>query len=56
MSDEPRTGGEPQRFGRCTDCGEVYTVQETGKNSYRPIGMAKECTCGNTEFAPFPEE
>jgi len=56
MSDGPENGGEPEQFGQCTQCGEVYTVQEVTSETFRPIGTAKECTCGNTEFDPVPEE
>ena len=46
----PSTGGEPQTFGRCTECETVYLVQLTDDGGARPIGTDGSCACGNDEF------
>lgn len=55
MSEGPQTGGEPQTFGRCADCGEVYPVQRT-ENGLRPVGTGGACTCGCDDFESFGDE
>lgn len=47
---EPKNGGEPTLFARCTDCGEIYPAQEAENEDYRPVGTDGSCKCGNEEF------
>lgn len=52
VSDEtPSHGGQPQKVGRCTECGEIYPAQVTSNNQLRPVGRKDgTCLCGNAEF------
>lgn len=50
------TGGEPQTVARCTNCGNVYPVQETSNGTLRPVGTGGACECGNTEFEVATDE
>lgn len=53
----PDQGGEPQRFGECVACGEIYPTQTTDEDGLRPIGLKEgSCPCGNAEFRPATEE
>ncbi|SDQ42798.1 hypothetical protein [Halopelagius longus] len=54
MTEEPRTGGEPETFGRCVECGEVYPVQESD-DGLRPVGTGGSCACGCEAFEPIAE-
>lgn len=49
--EEPESGGEPQTFGRCTECGTVYPAQIAPGGEVRPVGTDGTCHCGNDEFA-----
>lgn len=56
MGEEERTsGGDPEGFGMCTGCQNVYTVQQTTENQLRPMGTNGTCECGNTEFVPYTD-
>lgn len=46
----PDTGGEPETFGQCTECGEVYPAQRSDEGGLRPIGNDGVCECGGEEF------
>lgn len=52
VSDEtPSHAGQPQKVGRCTECGEIYPAQVTSDNDLRPVGRkGGTCLCGNGEF------
>lgn len=50
MDEKPKSGGDPQTLGKCTECGKVYPVQKTADNEIRPIGTNGGCQCGNTAF------
>lgn len=50
MVEKPKSGGDPQTLGKCTECGSVYPVQQTANGEIRPIGTNGGCQCGNTEF------
>ena len=50
MGQGPKSGGDPQTFGRCTECGNIYPIQETLDGEIRPIGTDGGCECGNTAF------
>ena len=54
-TEDPRSGGDPQTVGHCTECGTIYPVQRTQNGSYRPIGTDGTCTCGNAELEPHDE-
>lgn len=56
MTEEPGSGGEPQQFGRCTQCSHVYPVQSTEDGGLRPIGTGGTCSCGNDEFVSVGPE
>lgn len=49
---ETETGGEPDGFGRCTECADVYPVVETDEG-WHPIGTDGTCRCGNAVFTPL---
>lgn len=51
----PRSGGEPELVGQCTECDAVYPVQTTVNDTLRPIGTDGTCECGNDEFRAPPE-
>lgn len=52
MSKSPKSGGTPETFGKCTDCGSIYSVQYGDDGDMRPVGTDGACACGNDEFAP----
>ena len=56
MDEEPKSGGDPQTFGVCTECGEVYPLQRGSDGEHRPIGTEGECKCGNEEFSRVSKE
>lgn len=37
-------------FARCEQCDSVFVAEEHPDGSIRPIGMAKDCRCGDGEF------
>ena len=49
--EKPESGGEPQTFGQCTECGTVYPAQIAPSGEVRPVGTDGTCHCGNDEFA-----
>ena len=49
--EEPESGGEPQTFGQCTECGTIYPAQTARNGELRPVGTDGTCSCGNDEFA-----
>ena len=51
-TESPRSGGDPQTIGYCTECRTIYPVQTTPDGSLRPVGTDGTCTCGNDEFEP----
>lgn len=52
----PRSGGEPQTFGQCTDCHAIYPVQRVENDDLRPVGTDGNCRCGNADFQiPFEQ-
>ena len=50
MDQGPKARGSPDTFGKCTECGNIYPVQEAFDGRVRPIGTEGGCQCGNTEF------
>lgn len=52
MGRKTETGGEPETFGRCTECGTIYPIQATEGDGLRPVGTDGTCDCGNDEFEP----
>ncbi|NHN46934.1 hypothetical protein G9464_04900 [Halostella sp. JP-L12] len=54
--EDPGSGGEPQTFGQCTECGTIYPVQTVRNGELRPVGTDGTCSCGNDEFASPTEE
>lgn len=54
--DDVETGGEPETVAQCTECGEIYPVQETGDSSLRPVGVEGGCECGNDRFEALSTE
>lgn len=50
-----RSGGDPEGFGMCTECQNVYTVRRTANDELRPMGTCGACRCGNTEFVPYTD-
>jgi hypothetical protein len=52
MSKSPKSGGTPETFGKCTNCGSIYSVQCGDDGDMRPVGTDGACACGNDEFAP----
>lgn len=54
--DDVDTGGEPEAIAQCTECGEIYPVQETDDSSLRPVGIEGACECGNTTFEALPDK
>lgn len=56
MDESQDTGGKPHQFGQCTECGNVYPVQVTGDDEFRPIGTKGICSCGNDAFVSLSEK
>lgn len=52
-AESPETGGEPTTLGRCTDCGEIYPIQQS-EDGLRPVGTDGTCNCDNDRFEPVP--
>lgn len=46
----PGSGGEPETFGKCTECHAIYPVQRTESDGLRPVGTDGSCRCGNGDF------
>ena len=56
MPGKPDTGGEPEDLAECTECGQVYPVQEMRGGEIRPIGTDGICDCGNGSFVLLSNE
>lgn len=52
MGNEFGSGGEPETFGQCTECGAIYPAQNPTDDTLRPVGTDGTCDCGNDEFEP----
>jgi hypothetical protein len=52
---EPDTGGTPDGFAECTECGTIFTAHITKEGDLRPIGTDGVCECGNAEFNHISE-
>lgn len=48
--------GNPQTFGKCTECGHIFVAERTKNGGLYPIGTDGTCSCGNTEFRSPTEE
>ena len=56
MANNPSTGGTPEAFGKCTECGAIYPVQSNENGEYRPVGTDGTCDCGNDRFESVSEQ
>lgn len=56
MTEGHDIGGEPDIFGRCSECGEIYPVQQQEDGSIRPVGTDGTCRCGGDDFVILTEE
>lgn len=52
MENESERGESPDTFGKCTECGRIYTAQKSKNGTLQPVGTDGSCECGNTEFEP----
>lgn len=52
---EPDTGGTPDGFAECTECGTIFTAHISEEGELRPIGIDGVCECGNAEFNHISE-
>jgi hypothetical protein len=50
MQNSKNEAVRPDSFGRCIECGSIYTVYESNSGALHPAGTDGRCKCGNDTF------